>query len=82
MSVPHGKQRSGNLNGIIHGRSNANPLVIKVATRDHRRDGVNKVMTSRRKSHASHVIVDWDLGLVGKVIVHDIFRLRPTMVFN
>jgi hypothetical protein len=58
VRVAHGQKRAGDLDGVVHRRTNTNTLVVEVAAARHRRDRVDDVVRRRREAHAPDVHVD------------------------
>ena len=52
---------AGDLDGVIHRRTDADALIIQVAAARHRRDRIDDVVRRRREAHAPDVHVDGDL---------------------
>jgi hypothetical protein len=82
MSIAHGQECSSDLNWIIHGGANANALVVQVPPCHHGRNRIDKIMTGRSQSHASNVVIDWNLGREDIIVVYNVLSFGPAMISN
>mmetsp|Transcript_831 Transcript_831/g.1565 ORF Transcript_831/g.1565 Transcript_831/m.1565 type:complete len:397 (-) Transcript_831:113-1303(-) len=80
MRIAHRKKSTSNLHLVMHGRADADALVVEVAASRHRRDRVDAVVRRRREAHAAHVHVHRDLCLKRIEHVADWRDLGPAHV--